>query len=55
METGEPHNNRIQGGELFVEYDNTQRDVNHIHTVWRDLRNDFGRDVLAAHYATHKH
>jgi hypothetical protein len=55
METGEPHYYRIQGAELFVEYDNTQRDVNHIHTVWRDLRNDFGRDVLAAHYATHKH
>jgi hypothetical protein len=55
LERGEPHYYRIQGADLFVEYDNTQRDVNHIHTVWRDLRNDFGRDALAAHYATHKH
>lgn len=55
IERGEPHYYRIQGADIFVEYDNTQRGVNHIHTVWRDLRNDFGRDVLAAHYATHKH
>ncbi|MFT7475584.1 MAG: hypothetical protein ACI81L_002523 [Verrucomicrobiales bacterium] len=55
LERDEPHYYRIQGADLFVEYDNTQRDVNHIHTVWRDLRNDFGRDALAAHYATHKH
>lgn len=55
IERDEPHYYRIQGADLYVEYDNTQRDVNHIHTVWRDLRNDFGRDALAAHYATHKH
>lgn len=55
IERDEPHYYRIQGADLFVEYDNTQRGVNHIHTVWRDLRNDFGRDALALHYATHKH
>ncbi len=55
IERDEPHYYRIQGADLYVEYDNTQRDVNHIHTVWRDLRNDFGRDALAAHYASHKH
>lgn len=54
IESGEPHYYRIQGGSLFCEYDNTQRDVNHVHSVWRDLTNDFGRDALAEHYA-HDH
>ena len=49
-EPGEPHYYRIQGADLLVEYDNTQRDVNHVHAVWRDLRRDFGRDTLAEHY-----
>jgi hypothetical protein len=48
---GEPHYYRIQGSRLLAEYDNTQRGVNHVHTVWRDLAADFGGDVLAAHYA----
>ena len=51
---GEPHYYRVQGGTLLAEYDNTQRGVNHVHTVWRDLGADFGGDVLAAHYA-HAH
>jgi hypothetical protein len=48
---GEPHYYRVQGRRLLAEYDNTQRGVNHVHTVWRDLDADFGGDVLAAHYA----
>jgi hypothetical protein len=48
--SGEPHYYRIQGPRLVVEYDNTQRGVNHVHAVWRDPVNDFGVDVLAAHY-----
>jgi len=55
LESGEPHYYRIQGSSLLVEYDNTQRDVNHVHTVWRDLSNDFGGDALAAHYRDHQH
>ena len=51
---GEPHYYRVQGSRLLAEYDNTQRGVNHVHTVWRDLGADFGGDVLAAHYA-HAH
>jgi Protein of unknown function (DUF3500) len=47
---GEPHYYRIQGPRLLVEYDNTQRNVNHVHTVWRDPTGDFGEDVLARHY-----
>jgi hypothetical protein len=50
IEKGEPHYYRFQGSRLFVEYDNTQRGVNHIHSVWRDLEFDFGGDPLAHHY-----
>jgi len=44
---------RLQGGSLLIEYDNTQRDVNHVHTVWRDLSMDFGGDPLAQHDVDH--
>ncbi len=54
-EPGQPHYYRLQGPDLLVEYDNTQRDVNHVHTVWRDLRHDFGGDPLARHYAADPH
>lgn len=54
-ERHQPHYYRIQGRRLLVEYDNTQRGANHIHTVWRDLENDFGGDVLARHYAQSTH
>ena len=50
IEVGEPHYYRIQGPRLLVEYDNTQRDVNHVHSVWRDPDGDFGDDILARHY-----
>ncbi|MGH3438837.1 MAG: DUF3500 domain-containing protein [Sciscionella sp.] len=50
-EPGEPHYYRLQGPRLLAEYDNTQRAVNHVHTVWRDPERDFGLDPLAAHYA----
>jgi hypothetical protein len=50
---GEPHYYRLHGPRLLVEWDNTQRNVNHAHAVWRDPESDFGRDVLAAHRAAH--
>lgn len=52
-EPGLPHYYRLQGPRLFAEYDNTQRAVSHVHTVWRDPQRDFGLDVLAAHYKNH--
>ena len=54
-ERNEPHYYRIQGRRLLIEYDNTMRGANHIHTVWRDLASDFGGDVLARHYADSEH
>lgn len=44
------HYYRIQGRDMLIEYDNTQDDGNHIHTVWRNLREDFGGDPLEAHH-----
>ena len=52
LEPGQPHYYRVQGPRVLVEYDNTQRDVNHIHAVWRDPDGDFGEDVLAHHHRT---
>ncbi|MBX2925059.1 MAG: DUF3500 domain-containing protein [Chitinophagaceae bacterium] len=43
---------RIQGPTIIVEYDNSQNNANHIHTVVRDLKNDFGGDMLLQHYKT---
>jgi hypothetical protein len=34
-----------------VEYDNTQNNSNHIHSVWRKVTGDWGEDLLAEHYA----
>jgi hypothetical protein len=52
LEPGQPHYYRLHGPTLLIEYDNTQNDANHIHSVWHDPRNDFGVDLLRAHYET---
>jgi hypothetical protein len=54
-EVGQAHYYRIHGPTILIEYDNQQTNANHIHTVWRDLRHDFGGDLLAEHYRKHKH
>jgi len=48
---GRGHYYAIRGTGFVVEYDNTQNGANHIHAVWRDLKNDWGEDLLAAHLA----
>ena len=50
LEPGQGHYYRIQGPTFLIEFDNTQDNANHIHTVWRDFANDFGEDVLRKHY-----
>lgn len=50
IEPGEKHYYRIQSPIFIIEYDNTQNNGNHIHTVMRDLENDFGEDLLKKHY-----
>ncbi len=54
-EPGQPHYYRLHGPTFVIEYDNTQNNANHIHTVWRDFDRDFGPDPLRAHYATSPH
>ena len=51
-ERGGPHYYRIQAPTFLIEYDNTQNDANHIHSVWRDFTGDFGADLLQEHYRT---
>lgn len=41
---------RIQTLAFLIEYDDTQNNANHIHTVWRDFNGDFGVDLLKQHY-----
>jgi hypothetical protein len=50
QDPGRGHYYRIQGPRLLIEYDNTTRDANHVHTVWRDPVGDFGMDALGAHH-----
>lgn len=47
---GEPHYYAIRHPRFLIEYDNTQNEANHIHSVLRDYAHDFGEDLLAAHY-----
>ena len=54
-ERGKKHYYRIQGPTFLVEYDNTQNDGNHIHSVWRDFNGDFGRDLLREHLKSTPH
>jgi hypothetical protein len=53
MTEGEAFYYRLHGQRLLIEFDCTPNDANHIHTVWRDPLNDWGRDILAEHYRHH--
>jgi hypothetical protein len=55
LEPGQGHYYRVQGPTFLLEYDNTQNDANHVHTVWRDFDGDFGEDLLKRHYEEHPH
>jgi hypothetical protein len=46
---------RVQGPTFVLEYDVTQSDADHVHSVYRDLENDFGGDSLRRHYAESPH
>lgn len=49
-EPGAGHYYRLAGPGLLIELDNTQNGANHVHTVLRDPRADFGGDALAEHH-----
>ena len=47
---GEKHYYAVNGPAFMIEYDNTQNNANHIHSVWREWEGDWGEDILANHY-----
>jgi hypothetical protein len=49
LELGQKHYYRVQGPTFLIEFDNTQNDGNHVHSIWRDFKGDFGRDLLREH------
>jgi hypothetical protein len=55
IERGQKHYYRVQGPTFLIEFDNTQNDGNHVHSVWRDFRGDFGRDLLREHLRSSLH
>jgi len=52
IERGQKHYYRVQGPTFLIEFDNTQNDGNHVHSIWRDFNGDFGRDLLREHLKT---
>jgi hypothetical protein len=55
LEDGRANYWRLHGPISLIEYDNTQNNANHIHSVWHDLERNFGRDVLREHYQAGGH
>jgi hypothetical protein len=51
-ERGALHYYRVQGPTFLIEFDNTQNQGNHVHSIWRDFNGDFGRDLLREHIKT---
>lgn len=44
-ELHEPHHYRVQGPTFVIEYNNTQNNANHVHSMWRNIGGDFGIPV----------
>ena len=51
LSPGEPGYYRIQGPTFLIEWDDTMEAADHVHTSVREFDGDFGRDLLALHYA----
>jgi hypothetical protein len=52
IERGQRHYYRVQGPTFLIEFDNSQNNGNHVHSIWRDFQGDFGRDLLREHIKT---
>lgn len=44
-EVNKRHHYVIQGPTFIIEYNNTQNDANHVHSIWRSLEGDFAIPV----------
>jgi hypothetical protein len=49
LEPGAGHYYRIQGPTFVIEYDNTQNEADHIHSIWHDPDDNFGAQILRQH------
>ena len=38
----QPHAYRVQGPTFLIEFNNTQNNANHVHSIWRSMLGDFG-------------
>lgn len=47
-EPGRPHYYRLHSPRFTLEFQNSQNDVNHVHTLWREHAGDFGGPSAAA-------
>ncbi|HMG68697.1 MAG TPA: DUF3500 domain-containing protein [Chitinophagaceae bacterium] len=56
-EESKPHYYVLNGPTFLIEFDNcgANGNGNHIHAIWREKGNEFGEDVLKAHYLSEKH
>jgi hypothetical protein len=53
-----PHCYIVHGPEILIEYDNISWDkegADRIHAIMRDVNNEFGEDLLRAHYSAEDH
>ena len=46
LNKGDPHYYRLQAPTFIIEYNNTQNQANHVHSVWREFGNDFALSAL---------
>lgn len=43
----QPHAYRVQGPTFLIEFNNTQNNANHVHSIWRSMLGDFGVPLAA--------
>jgi len=46
---GQAHYYRVHAPSFVIEYENSQNNANHIHSTFRDFKNDYGQDMLRTH------
>jgi hypothetical protein len=54
----EAHYYILNGPTFLIEFDNNggpRNEANHIHAIWREKGNEYGEDVLKAHYKSEQH
>jgi len=58
FEEKQAHYYILNGPTFLIEFDNNggpRKEANHIHAIWREKGNEYGEDVLKAHYKTERH